>query len=91
VFLGDKLTLGLDPVVLPIVIVNNVKGCLQFNVPKNCPRLCYSIEHEVFCLIRLSYMAGEPFSMPSSTMGVIQEHLGRDPDVVPYASRDSKR
>jgi hypothetical protein len=25
--------------------------------------LCYSIEHEVFCLIRLSYMAGEPFSM----------------------------
>jgi hypothetical protein len=32
-------------------------------------------------------LAGEPFSVPSSTLGVIQEHLERDPDVVPYASR----
>jgi hypothetical protein len=62
VFLGDKLALGLDPVVLPIIIVNNVQGRLQFNVLENCPSLCYSIEHEVFNLIRLSYMAGEPFS-----------------------------
>jgi hypothetical protein len=27
--------------------------------------------------------------VPGSTMGVIQEHLERDPDVVPYASRAS--